>query len=304
MSTRPTYLASPPKKTAQRRFCPNREIYKLQVRTHYQRIFSPPRHHAVTTCSPLLWEDKAAHRGPVVALERVQEACPAPAPAATAAPADLPDESPPPPPPRRAREWIVSAGRGGEVRVWKVPARWPACGTSGEMHRPVGLEFCATLLTGVSIYSFCCVLLCPPDVDRGAAAEGNIEERGKNGSGGRRRRQQRRGGGAEAGCHDRLYCVVGSDHGFVQAWEISLEGEEGVGDHPLWSQKVSAINHRPRCLGEQAVLGRIVDIGTRYELLKKRGALSKGVDVVLTYSRYMYTPSILHILLFVTINSQ
>lgn len=128
------------------------------------------------------------------------------------------------------------------MRVWKVPTRWPACGASGETRRPVKLEWCATLLTSVSVYSFCCVLLCPPpDVAAGGPpAEGESEEHRESRKEACRRRGD--GGGVGPGCHDRLYCVVGSDHGFVQAWEISLAGEEGVGDHPLWSQKVPAIN--------------------------------------------------------------
>lgn len=32
--------------------------------------------------------------------------------------------------------------------------------------------------------------------------------------------------------------MIGSDNGFVQAWELSLDGEYGVGGQPLWSQKV------------------------------------------------------------------
>lgn len=58
------------------------------------------------------------------------------------------------------------------------------------------------------------------------------------------RRKRRRGrAGAKAGgvTARRLYCVIGSDNGFVQAWEVSLDGEKGVGGQPLWSQKVRGV---------------------------------------------------------------
>lgn len=66
---------------------------------------------------------------------------------------------------------------------------------------------------------------------------------GLGGMGKRRRGRAEAGaadvGGAAAGVQgSRLYCVVGSDNGFVQAWELSLDGEKGVGEQPLWSQKV------------------------------------------------------------------
>lgn len=108
-----------------------------------------------------------------------------------------------------------------------MPSRWPAA--FGVLSQSVGLEFCATLLTYSSIGSFSCVPLCPSNrcgLSGGKTDGGNYERVG----GGKRRRK-------EVG-EIRLYCVIGSDNGFVQAWEISLMGEEGVGGQPLWSQKV------------------------------------------------------------------
>lgn len=191
--------------------------------------------------SPLLWEDKSAHRGPVVAIHRVREAS---LPMSsrdsfftTTAPAHL-IGAPPPPRPPRPREWVVSAGRGGKIRVWRVPVRWPA--GYGAVNRPVGLEFCATLLTNSSIRSFSCALLCSAngdgDVDRNSLLDEHHDGRSGRGSVQRQR-----------GDKIRLYCVTGSDNGFVQAWEMSLVGDEGVGGQPLWSQKVRV------SLGDQRV---------------------------------------------------
>lgn len=168
--------------------------------------------------SPLLWEDTKAHRGPVVALHRVREAPEKPPTTPRACPAG----APPPPPPRRAREWIVSVGRGGEVRVWKVPLRWRCAGTAAQQ---MGLEFCATLLTNASVCSFSCALL---SADSECAEDGWKEPR----------QGRERGWAPSPGQRDRLCCVVGADTGFVQAWEISLDGEEGVGGQPVWAQKV------------------------------------------------------------------
>lgn len=83
----------------------------------------------------------------------------------------------------------------------------------------MGLEFCATLLTNVSVCSFSCTLLCS-----------GCEESGRG---------QVPGGHCEGGGLDRLFCVAGTDTGFVQAWELSLDGgKDGVGGQPLWAQKV------------------------------------------------------------------
>lgn len=208
--------------------------------------------------SHLLWEDRAAHKGSVVAIRRVTEVPP-------------PEPAPPlvqgvkPPPPRRPREWVVSVGSAGEVRVWKVPARWPddaptaAAAAAAALRigdssrsRGVGLEFCATLLTNSSICSFSCALLrrvAPTagsgdeEVTRKAFGGGN-RERGTDGHDGRAKRRRCRaeaeagtGGGAAGVERSRLYCAIGSDNGFVQAWELSFDGEKGVGEQPLYSQK-------------------------------------------------------------------
>ncbi|CAM9225060.1 unnamed protein product [Scytosiphon promiscuus] len=199
--------------------------------------------------SHVLWEDRAAHKGPVIAIQRVTEA-PPPAPPPTL----LPGVKLPPPP--RTREWVVSVGSAGEVRVWEVPARWPddipaaALGKGRSCRsRRIGLEFCATLLTNSSICSFSCALLRrPPGVVPAAgggsgggrepvrALEGGDREREMDGRGGREKRRRCRAGGAGAGGvtakvdESRLYCAVGSSNGFVQAWELSLDGEKGTHD--------------------------------------------------------------------------
>lgn len=160
--------------------------------------------------------------------------------ASAATPAHLSGAPPPPWPLPPPLEWVVSAGSGGEVRVWKVPSRWPDGGAaSGGGGRPaIGLEFCATLLTNSSVCSFSCVVLSPSGSAPASieALDEEGEDQGVDGRGKRRKGQRRRPlRGATA---RRLYCVIGSDNGFVQAWELSLDGEKGVGGQPLWSQKV------------------------------------------------------------------
>lgn len=124
--------------------------------------------------------------------------------------------------------------------MWKVPTRWPR-GGSRVGNRVAGLEFCATILTNSSICAFSCALLCPPSSDDGDGQGGRgLKARYHEELGGsdkeilQRRRRMRQPRVAK----NRLYCVVGSDNGFVQAWEASLVGEAGVGGQPLWSQKV------------------------------------------------------------------
>ncbi len=165
------------------------------------------------------------------------------------------------------------------MRVWKVPPRWPGDGTGaaaassgggggGGGGRPAGgLHFCATLLTNSSICSFSCVILRPWGSVGGAMstkaynAEG-VEGGDPGGHGERRKRRRGVGQGSDARgapgvagrqrsgapTGGRLYCVIGSDNGFVQAWELSLEGEKGVGGQPLWSQKVGCDNRRCVCV--------------------------------------------------------
>lgn len=122
-----------------------------------------------------------------------------------------------------------------------------------------GLEFCATLLTNSSICSCSCALLLPSGnacIGGGGGIDGSggngffgqvhceDQERAKSqeqGTMGEKRRCRpgaRPGEGQAEATGGRLYCVAGSDNGFVQAWELSLDGEEGVGGQPLWSQKV------------------------------------------------------------------
>eukprot|EP00903_Cladosiphon_okamuranus_P010537 g9967.t1 len=147
-----------------------------------------------------------------------------------------------PPRPKPPLEWVVSAGSGGEVRVWKVPFRWPDGGAaSGGRRSAVGLEFCATLLTNSSVCSFSCVVLCPCGSAR-LSIEPPEQEGADEAVDGQGKRRKQHGRRAEAGTGGattrRLFCVIGSDNGFVQAWELSLDGEKGVGGQPLWSQKV------------------------------------------------------------------
>ncbi|CAM9177663.1 unnamed protein product, partial [Ectocarpus fasciculatus] len=198
---------------------------------------------------PLLWEDRNAHRGAVIAIERVEEAIPSTPVSGLSCnrrPQTAQRTS-------RPREWVVSAGSGGEIRVWNVPLRWPGrAGAGGGKSSREGLEFCATLLTNASICSFSCAFLFPSDAYIGGG--GGTGGCGGNGSFGQDHREDqerersheqgtmgekrrcRPGGRAEA-TGGRLYCVAGSDNGFVQAWELSLDGEEGVGGQPLWSEK-------------------------------------------------------------------
>lgn len=113
---------------------------------------------------------------------------------------------------------------------------------------PVGLEFCATLLTNSSICAFSCVLLrsshCAPGGGGGGGGGGDgqvpgaAHEGGRECYGGWQKRGRSAAGPGEGAAGSRLYCVIGSDNGFVQAWELSLDGEDGVGGQPLWSQKV------------------------------------------------------------------
>lgn len=154
------------------------------------------------------------------------------------------------------------------MRVWKAPSRWPggdagagvragvgAGGTSGGGRPLAGLEFCATLLTNSSICSFSCVLLrpsgCAPGGGDGVGeGSGRVpdeahQEKGKMcyGTGEGRKRPRSRAGPDGGSMMSRLYCVIGSDNGFLQAWELSLDGEDGVGGQPLWSQKVRCDRH-------------------------------------------------------------
>lgn len=118
--------------------------------------------------------------------------------------------------------------------MWKAPSRWPAgIGVGG---RTVGLEFCATLLTNCSISSFSCVLLRPSG--GGGVGFGGMHEEAYRRDARTRERLKRGGRRQEDAPGNRLYCIIGSDNGFVQAWEMSLVGEEGIGGQSLWSQKV------------------------------------------------------------------
>ena len=126
------------------------------------------------------------------------------------------------------------------MRVWKVPSRWPDGGASSGGGRPaIGLEFCATLLTNSSLRCFSCLVLRPC-----GSAHAPIEASEQDGvdnwvdAKGKRRKRRRAGRSIDGATARRLYCVIGSDNGFVQAWELSLDGEKGVGGQPLWSQKV------------------------------------------------------------------
>eukprot|EP00752_Nemacystus_decipiens_P008616 g7695.t1 len=203
-----------------------------------------------SSASPLLWEDKTAHRGPVIAIQRLNAgALPATAirpnsnaSAASAVTSAQFGGAPPPPRSKPPLEWVVSAGGGGEVRVWKVPTRWPDGGaTSGGGRTGSGLEFCATLLTNSSVCSFSCVVLslsgstpAATKVHHEDGGDGEVDGEGM----GRKRRRRRAGAGGERATARRLYCVIGSDNGFVQAWELGLDGQEGLGGQPLWSQKI------------------------------------------------------------------
>lgn len=114
------------------------------------------------------------------------------------------------------------------MRAWEVTSRGRSDNASSEPGaQQIGLEFREALLTKASICSFSCVILYPPVVFTeygGVASESSGIGRG--------RLSKRKGPG------DRLCCVVGSDNGFVQAWEMSLSGERGIGHRPLWAQKV------------------------------------------------------------------
>ena len=103
-----------------------------------------------------------------------------------------------------------------------------------------------------------------------ASREDPAPSRGPAGAGGgggdevvdirRRRRVGRRG---ELDDKNRLCCVVGCDNGFVQAWEVSLEGERGVGGQPLWSQKVRVVSFA-LTKNEFASLRRVPKPGQRF----------------------------------------
>lgn len=189
--------------------------------------------------SSLLWEDKAAHRGPVIAIQRQSLLRPVPF-----ASADLVGASPsrltPGP-----REWIVSAGRGGEIRVWNVLSRWQRADAG--VTRPVGLEFFATLITNTSISSSLSLLLMGPSVSASdGCGGGRLSDKTKAGhfSGDpvervtalKKRLRQEQGGQQK-----RLYCVVGSNKGLVQAWEVDVLGGRAVKKRPIWSQKVTEL---------------------------------------------------------------
>lgn len=183
--------------------------------------------------SSLLWEDKAAHRGPVIAIQRQSLLKHVPV-----ASADLVGASPSPGP----REWIVSAGRGGEIRVWKVPSRWQRADVG--VSRPVGLEFFATLLTNTSISSFFSVLVGPPVSTSDGCGGGRLCDKTEGGhfsgdpvervSAIKTRPRQEQGGQQQ-----RLYCVIGSNKGLVQAWEVDVSGGRAVKKQPIWSRKVT-----------------------------------------------------------------
>ncbi|CBN73996.1 hypothetical protein Esi_0009_0188 [Ectocarpus siliculosus] len=202
--------------------------------------------------SPLLWEDRNAHRGVVIAIERVKESTPStPASGLSCNGSTHAAHRT-----SRPREWVVSVGSGGEIRVWNVPSRWPGGAAVGRgRDTGGGLEFRATLLTNSSICSFSCALLLPLGdacIGDGGGINGcggnggfgqvqcEDHEREKSQEQGEKRRCRsgaRPGAGQAEATGGRLYCVAGSDNGFVQAWELSLDGEEGVGGQPLWSQK-------------------------------------------------------------------
>ncbi|CAM9258655.1 unnamed protein product [Ectocarpus sp. 4 AP-2014] len=204
---------------------------------------------------PLLWEDRNAHSGVVIAIERVEEATPSTRASGLSCNGSTHTAHHT----SRPREWVVSVGSGGEIRVWNVPSRWPGGAAAGRVRDSGGgLEFCATLLTNSSICSFSCALLLPSGdacIGDGGGINGcggngglgqvlcedqKLEKSQEQGTMGEKRRCRpgaRPGTGQAEAIRGRLYCVAGSDNGFVQAWELSLDGEKGVGGQPLWSQK-------------------------------------------------------------------
>ncbi|CAB1106295.1 unnamed protein product [Ectocarpus sp. CCAP 1310/34] len=204
---------------------------------------------------PLLWEDRNAHRGVVIAIKRVEEATLSTPAAGLSCDGNTHAARRT----SRPRERVVSVGSGGEIRVWNVPSRWPGGAAAGRgRDTEGGLEFCATLLTNSSICSFSCALLLPSGdacIGNGGGINGcggnggfcqvhcedqerkKSQEQGTMGEKRRCRPGARPGAGQAEATGWRLYCVAGSDNGFVQAWELSLDGEEGVGGEPLWSQK-------------------------------------------------------------------
>lgn len=184
--------------------------------------------------SSILWEDKAAHRGPVIAIQR-QSLLLHPVPVAST---DLVGASPSPGP----REWIVSAGRGGDIKVWNVPSRWPRADVGAS--RPVGLEFFAAIFTNTSIRSSIFVLVGPPGRTSDGCGDGRLcdktEDDHFSGNPVERAAVIKTRPRQEQGRQQKhLYCIIGSNKGLVQAWEVDVLGGRAIKKQPLWSRKVT-----------------------------------------------------------------